>query len=409
MAKLPTLWLQGASQRMAGAVVYQQAGRTIGRSLASSVSNPRTTSQMTQRVRLANLVQFYKVSRRWMPLAFESKPRTWSDYNAFVSANLSQARIYLTKAQAAAGAAIVDSYKVADGSLNPITQNVAGNNIITDLYTGDFETTEGKTVGEFSEAILANNNTLEAGDQISMIQYIQQTAADGTPFIVCRAYEVILNVDDTRQLSQFMPGIFIIAENSGNYCIACAANGFTGGVAFVVSRTVSTGTRVSRAYVTLTPNNTFPQQYSTTTKLSEAIASYGEGSERFLESNSASAIQSGAGSALSLLSLSTGTGVVQAGGNLELPLAPAEEIGFNFSGNLEETTEHTTLQYGLTLSNLQTVTSSASRPTGSTLNITPTNPIGESGIPTGASYYIVVTYGGVRYSIMLRNQGSGMD
>lgn len=409
MAKLPTLWLQGASQKMAGAVVYQQAGRTLGRSLAASVSNPRTTSQMEQRVRLANLVQIYKVSRRWMLLAFESKPRTWSDYNAFVSANLANARVYLTKSQAAAGAAVIDAFKVADGSLNPITQNVAGNNIVTDLYTGDLETTENATVADLSEALLNNNNTLQEGDQLSMIQYIQQTAADGTPFVVCRAYELILSLTDTRMLSQFMPNTLIIAENSRNYCIACAANGFTGGVAFILSRTVASGTRVSRAYVTLTPGNTFPTQYSTSSALSDAIASYGEGADRFLESRTADAIQSGSGTALSLLSVNIGRAVVQSGGNYSLPIPTGTTLIFNMSGDIPSTGATYTAKIGTSLGNLTTITLQGGTASGSTYTGQVMDDVTISGISTGANYYIVLDIAGTMYAIRLSNEGGSMD
>lgn len=41
-------WLQNNKKRIANSVIYKNKGRDIGRSLAASVANPRTESQMIQ-------------------------------------------------------------------------------------------------------------------------------------------------------------------------------------------------------------------------------------------------------------------------------------------------------------------------------------------------------------------------
>lgn len=88
MAKIKSLWLRGSSQRLGGAVTYMLKGVQIARELAAKVDNPRTPKQMNQRVKLANVVAFYRANRPWMErLAFETKKQNWSTYNAFVSAN----------------------------------------------------------------------------------------------------------------------------------------------------------------------------------------------------------------------------------------------------------------------------------------------------------------------------------
>ena len=272
---------------MAGAVLYSRMGETIARELAASVSNPRTTAQMSQRVRLSNVVNFYKVSAKWMRGAFESKAENQSDYNAFVAANLTASRVALTKSQAAAGAAVVAPYKITQGSINPISWSNTGTTLPTsDLYVGDLTITGATTVGQFSAALEAANNLLD-GMQLSLIQYIQQVDAQGTPYVTCRAYEVVLNSANSQLLSSYMP-IDILAVSAGeNRALAVNTSEFTGGFAMILSLTTGTTIKVSSANVVLTSDNTYYDSFTTAAVQQAAIDSYGEGTEIFLSSSTA--------------------------------------------------------------------------------------------------------------------------
>ena len=287
MAILRNLWLRGGSQKLAGAVLYTRKGETIARELAAAVSNPRTTAQMSQRVRLSNVVNFYKVSAKWMRGAFESKAENQSDYNAFVAANLTASQVALTKSQAAAGAAVVAPYKITQGSINPISWASTGTTLPTsDLYVGDLTITGTTTVGQFSAALEAANNLLD-GMQLSFVQYIQQVDAQGTPYVTCRAYEVVLNTTNSQLLSSYMP-IDILAVTTGdNPALAVNTSDFTGGFAMILSLTTGTTIKVSSANVILTSDNTYYASYTTAAVQQAAIESYGTGTEIFLSSSSA--------------------------------------------------------------------------------------------------------------------------
>ena len=287
MAILKNLWLRGGSQKLAGAVLYTRKGETIARELAAAVSNPRTTAQMSQRVRLSNVVNFYKVSAKWMRGAFESKAENQSDYNAFVAANLTASQVALTKSQAATGAAVVAPYKISQGSINPISWSNTGTTLPTsDLYVGDLAITGTTTVGQFSAALEAANNLMD-GMQLSFIQYIQQVDAQGTPFVTCRAYEVVLNSGNSQLLSSYMP-IDILAVSSGeNPALAVNTSEFTGGFAVILSLTTGTTIKVSSANVVLTSDNTYYASFTTAAVQQAAIDSYGTGTEIFLSSSSA--------------------------------------------------------------------------------------------------------------------------
>lgn len=272
---------------MAGAVLYSRMGETIARELAASVSNPRTTAQMSQRVRLSNVVNFYKVSAKWMRGAFESKAENQSDYNAFVAANLTASRVALTKSQAATGAAVVAPYKITQGSINPISWYNTGTTLPTsDLYVGDLTITGTTTVGQFSAALEDANNLLN-GMQLSLIQYIQQVDAQGTPYVTCRAYEVVLNASSTQLLSSYMPIDILAVTTDANPALAVNTSDFTGGFAVILSLTTGTTIKVSSANVVLTSDNTYYESYTGAEVVQAAIESYGVGTEIFLSSANA--------------------------------------------------------------------------------------------------------------------------
>ena len=103
MAIVQTMWMTGTKKKLGGTVLYQAMGQTRQRELAAEISNPRTTQQMTQRVKWSNLVNLYRANRSWMKYAFETKKTNQSEYNKFMSLNVAASAIYLPKNVAAAG------------------------------------------------------------------------------------------------------------------------------------------------------------------------------------------------------------------------------------------------------------------------------------------------------------------
>ena len=410
MAKLPTLWLQGASQRMAGAVVYQQAGRTLGRALAQQVANPRTSQQMGQRIKLANLVKLYQVNRSWAKLSFETKPRTWSDYNAFVSANLTGAAVYLTKQQVAAGAAVVAPVKVTSGTLGSVVLQANEDVIDTNINTGALEILATMTVAEFSAAILDNNNGIFEGDQFSLIQYIQQTDPQGFPFIICRPYEVILKRTDGRLLSDFIPFGLLAGGSAQDPILSVDASTFTGGVAVVLSRTTASGTRVSTSYICLTPSNTYYSQYTSAAAYNAAIISYGESTTVFLDSNSAADTSGNVALTNSLLSVTIANDRYVSGGNKTTPVPANNTFVFTFSQPVQSAAADIKMVAGPAGGTLNEVTTTNPTVSGNTVTFTPEVAVGPSGLAEGASWMLGVKSGDITYAVTLKNQsGNSMD
>lgn len=314
MAIIQNIILRGAKKRLGGAVLYQQAGRTLARELAAEVSNPRTDAQMTQRVKWANLVAFYRANKAWMRKAFEGKKPTQSDYNKFMSLNVANSNIYLTKQEAAVGSCVVGPYKITEGSLPSIEVYEDGDDWVTNLFIArDIVISASTTVAAFSQTLLDNNAGLREGDQMSFVRITQQTNnQSGTPYILVRAYEVVLSRSNNELLSSYWPiDLIEVATIGDKPALAIINNGNMGAFSIVLSRTIAGKTLVSTQWLTLVNMATMLSSYTSAAQLNLAQASYGPQTDVFLDSNAAGYATAG-GAELSLMYVKVGDRIVRA-------------------------------------------------------------------------------------------------
>lgn len=289
MAIIRNVVMRGASKRLGGVVFYTRSGETVARELAPSVTNPRTEVQMTQRIKLSNVVAAYKANKAWMAGAFEDKSERESDYNAFVRFNLASSRVALDKSLAAAGASVAAPYIISSGSIQSVDCVGTAQGVKTNLYTGDLVITASTTIAQLSAALLANNNGLERGMQLSLIINIQRS--DNMivrPYIVARAYEIIIDDTNSALLSDYIPyGILeTLSETSRPLFFNGDTFGF-GTAAFILSKTVSGKLKVSSQTLKQWGTSAMYDYFTSEATIAAAIQSYGESSERFLDSNSA--------------------------------------------------------------------------------------------------------------------------
>lgn len=314
MAIIQNIILRGAKKRLGGAVLYQQAGRTLARELAAEVSNPRTDAQMTQRVKWANLVAFYRANKTWMRKAFEGKKSTQSDYNKFMSLNVAASNIYLTKQEAAVGSCVVGPYKITEGSLPSIEVYTGVDEWTTNLYVAaGFLFNTSTSVADFSQALLDNNAGLREGDQLSFIRITQHSNnQSGTPYILVRAYEVVLSRTNNELLSSYWPTELLeVSPFEDKKAIGILDNGNMGAFSIVLSRTIAGKTLVSTQWLTLVNMDTMLSSYTSAAQLNLAQASYGQQTDVFLDSNAAGYATAG-GAELSLMYVKVGDRIVRA-------------------------------------------------------------------------------------------------
>lgn len=288
MAIVENFWLKGQTKKLGGSVIYQAMGQTRQRALASSVSNPRTQAQMTQRVKWANLVNLYRANADWMKYAFETKKASQSDYNKFMSLNVTNSNIFLPKNIAAAGGAVVQSYLITQGSLPSIETTYVMENLwwATNIYLGNSYIFSTPTIAAFTRVLLDNNPAMREGDQLSFIRMTQMTNADnGAPYVIVRKYEMVLSLTNQASVWDYLPNDYIdSSEASTNSQLVVKDSGNAGGFVLVLSRTIAGKTYVSSQRIVVANNSALIAAYSSAAALQAAINSYGSSEEAFLSS-----------------------------------------------------------------------------------------------------------------------------
>ena len=290
MAIVTNFWLKGSKKRLGGAVLYKAMGQTRARELANSVTNPRTEAQMSQRIKWSNLVNFYRANASWMKYAFETKKANQSEYNKFMSVNVTASQIALTKDAAASGACIVYPYIMTQGSLPSIEWQNAPSVVKSNVFLAPADTLEDyTTVGEFSDALIQYNPALREGDQLSFIRLTQMVnATTGYPYVIVRKYEMILSKTSAEALEDYWPvELFSAPGTEEGNVLQVKKENRQGGFLMIISRTIGGKTYVSTQGVVIVNNEAFIQQYSSASAIQAAIQSYGDAEDAFLSSTTA--------------------------------------------------------------------------------------------------------------------------
>lgn len=289
MAKVKSSGLRNYVGRLGGSVYYMLKGQNIAREKAPEVSNPRTATQMRQRMQWANLVAMYKCLQPYLgKKAFQNKPATWSDYNAFMSANLGSTPVYLTKESVQNGVTYLAPYKVTEGSLPAINTALSTDGSIfeTNIWLGE-AISIATTIGKLSELIIDHNTGWQNGDQLGIV--IMQNGRMYRPYT--QAFEIILDRSDERTIQDLLPysDDFLTVNEANNLCIDPSVienptQGLAVACAVIHSRTISGKTSVSTQSLVL--NRSAQNDYNekiTEDAFNAARESYGIPTEVWLD------------------------------------------------------------------------------------------------------------------------------
>lgn len=342
MAIVTSMWLRGSRKRLGGTVIYQAMGQTRQRELAPEVSNPRTVSQQTQRVKWANLVNLYRANQSWMKYAFETKKVTQSEYNKFMSLNVASSSIYLPKHIANAGGCVVAPYYFTQGSLPSIEwvkEEGVGftSNIVLDA---DYEFND-PLVSAFSQMLINNNPGIRQGDQLSIIRMTQMTNGDsGVPYVIVRKYELIVDVNNTSEyVGDYWPLDMVGSNEQTDGRLVINQTGNSGGFAMIISRTISGRTYVSTQRVVIMNNEAMIANYSSPAALQAAIDSYGVQDDAFLSSTTAEGDNQAPimMSPLSAWVVDSNEAVAAGGRLVGASVAEDDEVGVTFNSDVSGT------------------------------------------------------------------------
>lgn len=290
MAIIENMWLRKSKKRLGGAVLYQAMEQTRMRELASSVANPRTASQMGQRVKWANLVSFYRANSNWMKYAYETKSANQSEYNKFMQLNVANSQVFFTKQQAAAGSAIVCPYIMTQGSLPSIEFTEGSNEWNSNIYyPSGSPLLPSTTIADFSQKIIQQNPAIRNKDQLSFIRFTQMFNSDtGYPYVIVRKYELVFDISSTELVGTYLPLDYIgLNQFADPYKLRVIDSGLAGGFCLILSRTQNGKTYVSSQRIITSQMDAILSQYGSQEQLAAAVASYGENADAFLSSTTA--------------------------------------------------------------------------------------------------------------------------
>lgn len=273
--------LLGYARGKVGSLVFtRRNGEQVTRPYNGKPKDAKTRSQVEQRSSITNIIRLYQAAPTFFQKAFEGKKSNWSDYNALVSVNLKrEPKIFLPKEIADSEGGVAAPYRITQGSLQRILVTGQGVDSVTNISLGaDFEVSAATTIGELSEAILANNTFIQANDQLSYLS-IEQYTDNGVPKLRARKYEMIINVDDVTLLSEVMPEQ-AIAVNGGY--LAHGELVYSGAFAWILSRNTPQGLKVSTQELIATSSSVY-SAYVGSDAATRAVASYGTSGDVFLD------------------------------------------------------------------------------------------------------------------------------
>lgn len=298
--------LLGYARGKVGSLVFaRRLGQQITRAYNANPKDAATRSQVEQRVKMANVVNMYRATRALTNHSFEGATSGQTSYNLFVRYNLATSKVSLSKEAASFGACVVAPYIVSKGTLPSILVQGVGADATTNIAVGSLEINDETTIAQFAAALVANNPSINFGDQLTYVSLVQASDANtGYPVVQSAIYEVTLNQSDQLPLRSYLPAVATAVRDG---MLAHGELIGRGGFCWILSRKNADGSlSVSSQRIVLTSADV-ASQYTNTASVTKAINSYGYNSDAILvpdgEGQSGSA-SGGASSAPSISSVS---------------------------------------------------------------------------------------------------------
>ena len=180
-----------------GQLLYRQTrtGTVVSELPVKPVIPRRSARQMDRRAQWANLGAIYKQFDAMLRKGYENLPPQMSVYNAFIQANIDVVKVYITKTIRLNGGAILAPYQITRGSLPSIGMaKNASNILVSSVALGTLAIDANTTVGQFSQAVIDNNDSFLEGDQLTFFHGRQTIdSVTRTPRATIKGYKVVLD------------------------------------------------------------------------------------------------------------------------------------------------------------------------------------------------------------------------
>lgn len=235
----------GANTKISGKVgqlLYRQTrmGTVISELPVKPAIPRRSARQMDRRTQWGNLAAIYKQFDSMLRRGYENLPPQMSVFNAFIQANIDVVKVYITKTIRLNGGAILAPYQITRGSLPSISMaKNASNILVSGIRLGSLAIDANTTVGQFSQAVIDNNDNFDEGDQLTFFHGIQSIdTVTRTPRATIKGYKVVLSTAEDTKLWDVVDRIgFSVTDN----CLATSQQITNGAAVWVHSRETADG------------------------------------------------------------------------------------------------------------------------------------------------------------------------
>lgn len=238
-------------------------GQTVVSEKVIKPTNPQTTKQMYRRAQFLNVLAFGRLINTFNHPAFEAKPKTMSDINAFTQANLGIVPVFITKGDRLQGGCVVAPYQVTRGSLPAIVTGLGtGDVAVTNINVGSMSIVASTTRKAFSSAIVGNNEDWQMGDQLSVYIFTQSVNSEtNVPYVNMQAFEVTLANDEAADEDVLRDLVPASAVSVVDGCIGAGAT-VNGGIVYIHSRKAANGKTLVSTQNVLCSNSILPNYQS---------------------------------------------------------------------------------------------------------------------------------------------------
>lgn len=243
--------------KVGSVVLARSKGQQVARAYNEAPKNPRSRGQMMQRSIFASAVKFYTRGRQqFFQFAFENKPATQSDYNAFMSEN---AKLGLHMSKAAFDEPTYPSiapWVMTKGSLGEITPTY--DNSSSQFVISLPGLAASANWGKVSE-ILVNNLGFQGGD-IFTVCVIAGVGSDSsnTPSVeptkrgrvVWTIFQAKIDVSSTETVANVLSDDFTAQADKIVFTTDNTSE-FASGMSITVSRNTVSGLKVTNSQLVL--------------------------------------------------------------------------------------------------------------------------------------------------------------
>ena len=235
----------GANTKISGKVgqlLYRQTrtGTVISELPVKPAIPRRSALQMDRRTQWGNLAAIYKQFDSMLRRGYENLPPQMSVFNAFIQANIDVVKVYITKTIRLNGGAILAPYQITRGSLPSISMaKNASNILVSSIRLESLAIDANTTIGQFSQAVIDNNDAFDEGDQLTFFHGIQSIdTVTRTPRATIKGYKVVLSTAEDTKLWDVVDRIgFSVTDN----CLATSQQITNGAAVWVHSRETADG------------------------------------------------------------------------------------------------------------------------------------------------------------------------